>query len=271
MTTAIRADVTAAGPRWIRRFLTEEDKQVPVLHSGPDAVYLHVGDDVIAVLSRRAVLVPCSLHTTLTSTGELTLDGHPPRPGSPVTISGGALHFTGARVRVGRISAQVPPTIDPVAASRMASRLEPALGSTSATRAELPAAALQGLAVADVRAVAALLGLGSGLTPLGDDVLSGWLATVVASAHPCAAPFGQRVLALAGERTTALSATLLRRAVHGETVPQFATLLNALATSPEGVAAAVADLTRIGHTSGHGLALGLSLALDHLRSRSTCS
>ena len=47
MTTAIRADVTAAGPRWIRRLLTEEDKQVPVLHSGPDAVYLHVGDDVI--------------------------------------------------------------------------------------------------------------------------------------------------------------------------------------------------------------------------------
>ena len=271
MTTAIRADVAAAGPRWIPRLLIEEDGQVPVLHSGPDAVYLHVGDEVIAVLSRRAVLVPCALHTTLMSTGELTLDGRPPAPGSTVTISGGALHFTGARVRLGRISAQVSPVIDPDAASRMASRLQPLLGSSSATRSELPAAAVQGLADADVRAVDALLGLGSGLTPLGDDVLSGWLATVVAASHPCAAPFGQCVHALAGTRTTALSATLLRRALHGETVPQFATLLNALATRPDEVAAAVADLTRIGHTSGHGLALGLSLALDHLRSRSTCS
>jgi len=271
VTTTVLADVAAAGPRWIRELLTTVPGQVPVLHSGPDAVYLDVGDDVIAVLSRRAVLVPGSLHTTLTSTGELTLDGHPPLPGSPVTISGGALHFSGARVRVGRISAHPAPAIDPGAASRMASRLAPALGSTHAARAELPASALRDLAAADARAVTALLGLGSGLTPLGDDVLSGWLATVVAATHPCAARIGHHVLALAGERTTALSATLLRRAVHGETVPQFAELLHALSAHPERVAPAVADLTGIGHTSGHGLALGLSLALDHLRSRSTCS
>ncbi len=270
MTTAVRTDVSAAGPRWIRELLAEGPTQVPVLHSGPDAVYLDLGKEVVAVLSRRAVLVPCGLHTTLTDTGRLALDGRPPAPGSTVTIDGGALHFTGARVRVGRISSRVATVIDPEEAPRMLFRLESAPAAGSEIRTELPTAALQDLADADVRAVDALLGLGSGLTPLGDDVLSGWLATVVAARHPCAAPFGRRVLAAAGTRTTSLSATLLRRALHGETVPQFAHLLDALTARPDEVPAAVADLTHIGHTSGHGLVLGLSLALDHLRSRSTC-
>ena len=65
-----------------------------------------------------------------------------------------------------------------------------------------------------------LVGRGDGLTPLGDDVLCGWLAARARRVArptrrrrgPCAAP----------RRTTLLSATLLDCALHGEVLPEFA-------------------------------------------------
>lgn len=265
------SDIAAAGPPWVRDLLAAATGDALVVHSGPEAVYLEVDHDVIAVLARHAVVVPCALRTTLTSTRDLALDGRPPAPGTRVSTTPGRLHFAAADVRVARATNHRSPVIDPGAAPQMTARLarafDPAAGPP---RAELPEAALRTLAAADPDAVEALLGLGSGLTPLGDDVLCGWLATVVAADHPCATPFGDRVLASARERTTALSATLLRRAVHAEVVPQFTDLVHALTERPDAVGRAVHDLTSIGHTSGSGLALGLALALDHLGSRSTC-
>lgn len=274
MTTLTRTHVAAAAPLWIRDLLAAETTDALVLHSGPEAVYVQMGEhcnDVIAVLSRHAIAVPCALHTQLSSTAELTLDRQPPAPGTRVAINHERLHFTGASVHIARTVSHTAPAIDAALAPRMARRLASALGTTTPGHAELPADGLRALAAADPRAVVALLGLGSGLTPLGDDVLCGWLAAMVAASHSCAARVSERALALADERTTALSATLLRRAARAEVVPPFARVLHALAARPESATAAVHDLTRIGHTSGFGLALGLGLALDHLGSRSTCS
>ena len=65
-----------------------------------------------------------------------------------------------------------------------------------------------------------LLGRGPGLTPLGDDVLAGWLATRPRLGRP------DTVLAAAVRRrlgvTTLLSATLLDCALRGEALPQLA-------------------------------------------------
>src|SRR5699024_4313114 len=142
---------------------------------------------------------------------------------------------------------------------------------------ELPVDALESLRRAQPHAIDGLIGLGSGLTPLGDDVVCGWLATLVAASHHCADLVSGPLLETVDNRTTKLSATLLRRAVAGDVVAQFTDLIHALAraphpseSSPQDVNAAVRALTAIGHTSGAGLTLGLSIALDHLATRSYC-
>lgn len=264
-------DISAAAPGWVRNLLTPAAGEARVIHSGPDAVYLQVDRDVIAVLSRQAVGVPCGLTTTLATIADLSPDHRPPAPGTRVAIGQERLHLAGTEIRVVRTTSHASPVIDTADAEQMALRLSRALdGTLGPAHSELPHKGLHALAAADPQAVDALLGLGSGLTPLGDDVLSGWLAALAAASHLCSAPVADRAIALADERTTSLSATLLRRATHAEVIPEFAQLVHVLANRPEAAGRATHDLTRIGHTSGLGLALGLTLALDHLGSRSTC-
>lgn len=109
--------------------------------------------------------------------------------------------------------------------------------------------------------VARLVGRGDGLTPLGDDVLCGWLAI-----HRAAGADTPEVDAAVRDhldRTTLLSATLLDCAIAGEVLPEFAAYVSALGT-PDEPAAATA-LAAVGHTSGAGLLYGARLALTHLR------
>ena len=110
--------------------------------------------------------------------------------------------------------------------------------------------------------VARLVGRGDGLTPLGDDVLCGWLAL-----HRAA---GRATLVVDAavrsllSRTTLLSATLLECALHGEVLPEFAAYVAAIGTPDEPDRAAA--LAAVGHTSGAGLLYGALLAraeLDH--------
>ncbi|MBY5163013.1 DUF2877 domain-containing protein, partial [Salsipaludibacter albus] len=67
--------------------------------------------------------------------------------------------------------------------------------------------------------------------------------------------------ALAPDRTTALSATLLACARDGAMARPAAVALDALTAAPDDaddrVAGAMDDLARVGHTSGRDLALGL--------------
>ncbi|MFM9370500.1 DUF2877 domain-containing protein [Streptomyces sp. Da 82-17] len=122
-------------------------------------------------------------------------------------------------------------------------------------------------------AVLALLGLGPGLTPAGDDFLTG-LALLSAldgsGLGPFAAALG-RVLAQHPGRTTLLSATTLREALSGRVRAPLVDVLHALAaTRGHGEAQAV-DIIRSpvrralahGHTSGadtlSGLVTGLHL------------
>ena len=75
--------------------------------------------------------------------------------------------------------------------------------------------------------VLGLAGLGSGLTPAGDDYLTGallwaWLA------HPAPAPFCRALVEAAIPRTTLLSAAFLRAAARGECSAPWHSLLGAL-------------------------------------------
>jgi hypothetical protein len=96
-----------------------------------------------------------------------------------------------------------------------------------------------------------LLGRGDGFTPLGDDVVCGWLVTRRA--------LGEQTHArLALQRTTDVSATLLSRACEGEAIAQLGDLLVML-DGRAGAARVDARLERllaVGATSGAGLAIG---------------
>jgi hypothetical protein len=97
---------------------------------------------------------------------------------------------------------------------------------------------------------AQLAGLGSGLTPSGDDFLVGmmlwaWLA------HPAPTVFCRAVVEAAAPRTTTLSAAFLRSAAKGECSAAWHRLLVALATDSGGdLDAAVRQVLAHGATSG---------------------
>jgi Protein of unknown function (DUF2877) len=121
-------------------------------------------------------------------------------------------------------------------------------------------------------AATALLGRGPGLTPAGDDVLAGVLATlrVLGPSRPAAVAtrlaatadaLADAVLGLAPQRTTALSAQLLEHADRGAVALPMADVLRAIA-GRGGLVAAATRLARVGHTSGSDLLTGIALAVD---------
>ena len=142
-----------------------------MLHRGDDAVYLAVGEGVVGVLSRTATAVPCALQTTLDRLpDDLRLAAHAVVGEGRVVL--GDTEVVPAR----RVDASVPrlPRDAVAPASRL---LDLAAGDLLApVRAELPEQALADLARGAADGVPDLLGRGSGLTPVGDDVLCGWLA-----------------------------------------------------------------------------------------------
>lgn len=243
-----RRPVAAAATPGTAALLAGAARSATVVHSGADAAYLQLPDGgCVAVLSVTARAVPCGLRTTLP-----TIDLP---QGATAVVGDDLLRTDDLEVRVGRlVDAAVPPLPDPTYAGLTTVRDHPAV---RAVRAELPDAALRHLAAGDAGAATDLLGRGSGLTPVGDDVLCGYLATAVAAGRTSAtATVADEVARLAPRRTTALSAQLLACAISGDVLPEFAALVCGLADP----APALDELVRVGHTSGAGLALGLTLA-----------
>jgi hypothetical protein len=115
----------------------------------------------------------------------------------------------------------------------------------------------------DAATVADLVGNGDGLTPLGDDVLCGWLAGHRAAG--VATPAVDEACRRALPRTTTLSATLLECALAGEAADPALDYLRALGAADVTEAAAARQvLCGVGHSSGSGLAYGIDLALRTL-------
>lgn len=102
-------------------------------------------------------------------------------------------------------------------------------------------------------------GLGPGLTPAGDDALSGVLFAFRAMAEPSVEP---ALLAVAGSvRSSELSAAVLAAAAVGSHIEPVHDLVMAAAANEKAVAAkAAVDLDRYGSSSGRDIAYGLRLA-----------
>lgn len=266
MTTRTRTP--AAASAWVRALVSGPERPAEVVHAGADAVYLDVAGSCLGVMSAGATAVPCGLLTTLPAVDALVSSSRTGRVGA------GRVALGDHDVVPTRLVDASVPRLSGAQVERAARILGPVVaGRTAAAREELADDALERLAGGDAAAVGALLGRGSGLTPLGDDVLAGWLATAAAAdALTTDAPAAALLAEVArGARaaTTLLSATLLDCAARGDVLPEYRRLLLDLADPRDPSPVASVDaLVAVGHTSGAGLALGTSLALRHLASRS---
>jgi len=114
---------------------------------------------------------------------------------------------------------------------------------------------------------AKLIGLGPGLTPSGDDLLSGLMSTLHLSRLPggllkAKTRLTQRVLSEAGSKTNAISGFMLKHYSEGLIDENTDDLITALSQgSPTRLDEAVERLSRTGHSSGTDLAVGVLVAL----------
>ena len=227
-------------------------------------MYVDDGGVAVGVLAGRAAAVPVGLRTRL--------DQLPPASvrADAATVGEGTIRLGEHAFAVTRVSAMAVPRLPTLTAAAGVVVDWPRYGAhprLDAVLSQLPPGALDRLAAADPAAVTELLGRGDGLTPVGDDVLAGWLVTRhAASLGGDAVAAG---VARCRDRTGTLSATLLDRAASGETLPQLRDLLLGLAqtAAPGLVRALLDDLLAVGHTSGAGLAVGLALAMAPVRAR----
>ncbi|WP_457206467.1 DUF2877 domain-containing protein [Nocardioides sp. P5_C9_2] len=226
----------SASPRLRDLLAGLPDSTVTVLHRGAHAIYLDVeGIGCVGVLGARATAVPCGLRLATPTVAPLS--------GDRAEVRDGVLRVDGTPLPVGRAVDVAVPRL--TAAARIAP--VPPVELT-----ELPFTPLE---------PERLVGRGSGLTPLGDDVICGWVA-MHRAADLDIPDYDARVRDLL-PRTTLLSAALLECALRGEVLPQFAAYVAALGTRSEDTATAA--LAAVGHTSGRGLLAGAVAARRHLR------
>ena len=247
-----------SAPGRVARHLREApDGPVRVLHHVPTALYVEVAGRCVGVVSPGAARVPCALRLSPAELPGVSLGSVLAEVALSPYVVRGTLYLTDDPLVVGRFVDVRVPRIDPDRILRRAASPAPEL-------AEPPRPASDGLAAyaglpaaVDSATVARLVGHGGGLTPLGDDVLCGWLAVLHATGRLDDATAA--LVRAAAPRTTLLSATLLDCALHGEVLPEFAAYVAALGTPAERDAAST--LMAIGHTSGAGLWFGATHAL----------
>ncbi|MET8472577.1 DUF2877 domain-containing protein [Streptomyces sp. NPDC004856] len=262
--STLARDVLAGPPRPAR-----------VLATARQALYvLPYGTDTpLAVIAPGAVRVPTAV-VLPGAAGERPFDGT--AVGDAGRVGGGHLAVGGLDL-VARDTWQPPRAQDtpPGPTRERLAALRPPRPVTSEIRSAVTAldhALTHGAGVDWRRAADALIGLGPGATPSGDDHLCGLL---LAARLPGPTPDWLPVLLdtthRAATRTAPVSAALLHHAAAGHCVPQAAAVLHAAATGAD-LAAPVAALLAVGHSSGsdllHGLCAGARVAL---RPRSTPS
>jgi uncharacterized protein DUF2877 len=153
-----------------------------------------------------------------------------------------------ARVRFGQAFAGVVAAAAPSGAS-----------SISALRSAL----LTGDTPLAETAALALIGLGVGLTPSGDDFLVGLLAGLEATENPMREGLAAAIAPEAPRRTTEFGAAVLHHACRGEFSQRLHDVLIAVAARDvRGLRPAIERATAYGATSGTDTLAGLSCALD---------
>lgn len=139
------ADLPVTAPtRVAARLRVAADGPRPLVHRGPQAVYVDLDGWCLGVVAAEATQVPCALRSRLAVLPEV----------STCRVVGGVLHLDETPLAVGRLVSVRVPSLPP----RRLSDARPD--------------------------AARLVGSGAGLTPYGDDVLCGWIAAHRATRQP---------------------------------------------------------------------------------------
>jgi hypothetical protein len=235
--------VAAAAP--VARALHRPRGPATVAAVTDHAIYVDTDDrdcPAICLATANAIRVPCAL---VLAGGAALPDA---RVGDVGLVGGGEMTLGGSAFRPARWWRPARPR---AANGPSPGPLPPLEPGTAAAVARFGRALTTGAPLGGP--VAALLGRGPGLTPLGDDVLAGALVALVAAGAPAGPRLAAEIMAAAFKRTTFVSAALLWHAARGECVPQLAALL-------AGATGAAEALRRVGATSGIGLAHGVRAA-----------
>ena len=284
----VRALVIAAAARAALPVLSGPVRDGAVLGAFTRAVIIGVptpdGPRVLSLLAPTAAGVPNGVRLAAADASVLTRHV----PGGSVSVGGGRILLGGVEVRavrswpsrVPRAAAErgrvemISDTIVAMVAPHASGVAGGFVAALRSALASLPTAPVTSTAptAADDRigaAVRQLVGRGIGLTPGGDDVIAGALCGL----HATGATGRARALATAAlddvtDRTTLLSADLLRLAADGDACLEILGVLRAarqprdvLRPNQSALVVAIDRLLRVGHTSGADLATGLAIGL----------
>lgn len=235
-----------------------------VLGVFPTAVYLG-GDEhhgVLPLLTSDALVLPTGLRLGVPS-GEVSWRL---LPGDQVISTGREVHWPGRSVPVVRRWRPVPVPAPgrPLPAGILTGLVPPLTAAAAAPHLvdRARTAVEQGLTGDPADAVRTLLGLGPGLTPSGDDALSGAILTLRVTGRDAAAERLYDAVRRAWHRTTSISASLLDAAGRGHATPAVTDLLRAVAAGdPARVAGALPAAVAVGHSSGADLVAGVAGAV----------
>jgi hypothetical protein len=144
---------------------------------------------------------------------------------------------------------------------------QPDVGGQSLTARKM-GEAIRGLKENPTTAIQQLIGLGSGLTPSGDDFLVGYLAGLWSGVrnslerHHFVTDLGEAVIHLSGQ-TNDISRTYLYHAAHGQVSSRLKALAAAIGAGkgPDELLPIAEAAMRAGHTSGMDAVTGLLFGL----------
>ncbi|XVQ13747.1 DUF2877 domain-containing protein [Spirillospora sp. CA-255316] len=287
-----RPPAAGAASLALRPVLDAPRRPARVIAAFPSAVYLETrgGPEprVVAVVSSDAVRLPNAVVVVATCRER---PFRAVREGGEAWTGEGRVEAEGFDVKVRRWWDPAPAlgTVTPAALARGVRALESALRDAGESSLgglaghpdplRLAERCAAGDLAGTVEAAERIVGLGPGLTPSGDDILSGLLVSLRlvggalgpggprgaaregARRHGARAVWladwlGAAVTADAGTRTTALAASLLHCAASGAAGAEVAAVLRAVA-GHEPAGPAVRRLLAAGHTSGADLATGV--------------
>ena len=130
-----------------------------------------------------------------------------------------------------------------------------------------PAVTLESDCKIDILPMArSLCGRGIGLTPSGDDILAGWIASnwLLYGPLPCLLEAFQQIIAVASQQTHLLSQCWLGYAAEGNVAQPIQAFLNALSSDNEAeLAKTTQAVVAMGATSGYDLLQGMLLGLTN--------
>lgn len=271
-----RTPLAGAASLGLRQLLEGPVRPARVLAAFPSAIYIEVpgaGEPrVAAVVTPEAARLPNAVLVTLPARHPALASA---RAADHAAVGGGSVDLGAVRVRVRRWWDPTP-ALGPTPRGRLERGVlelrglldrAPQRHGLTGHRCprDLAAACAAGDLAHAVDAAERIMGLGPGLTPSGDDMLSGLLVALQATGAALADGRDARWLAgwlAAGvtsdahTRTTALAATLLDCAARGYASAEMAAVLHAVA-GHEPLQPALARLLATGHTSGADLAWGL--------------